>query len=240
MSNYSSSDNLDFFSDRAKKAMKLGLDTAMLYQDKVPGLAEARSLFEVQKILPLLDLDSTAKVLDIGYGLGRWAKQLAPKVGLYIGTDYNQDLIEYARKHEMSSNATYHLISATDSNLPDLASGINTILFTGVAHYLNDQELLAFALNLRRIAQISRKIRFYLRAPISTGLTFELDKKWSSDLDYEYSAIYRDQETLLRLIFQDDGVMEIHRKESGDLYPLEMNNRIETKQFFWVGDLIVN
>jgi SAM-dependent methyltransferase len=237
-SDYQSLDNMDFFTDRAKKAITLGPAVAMLYQDKVPGLAEMRSVFETEKILPLLQLTANSKVLDVGCGLGRWAQKIAPLAELYIGTDYNPQLIEYARNNYSPSNAKYYVMSATDSALPVLANQINLVLFTGVAHYLNDYELKEFANNLKKIVTHSKQIRFYLRAPISTTESFTINKKWSTDLDFEYSAIYRDRESLLELIFQEQAKFEIRAEQSGDLYPGEMNNRVETRQFFWIGDLI--
>ena len=41
----------------------------------------------MKQILPLLDVSTSTKVLDIGCGIGRWAEAFVGKIDFYHGTD---------------------------------------------------------------------------------------------------------------------------------------------------------
>lgn len=62
------------------------------------------------KLLPLLDLKKTDKVLDLGCGQGVFERQLSPEIG-YVGLDNSKDLLKFALEHRLS---TKHQFLRTD------------------------------------------------------------------------------------------------------------------------------
>src|SRR5687767_9318782 len=70
--------------------------TATMYQD--PTLAEQRDGAEKENILPLLALNKSDRVLDVGCGAGRWAEAVVSIVADYLGIDFSANLLEIARK----------------------------------------------------------------------------------------------------------------------------------------------
>ena len=64
-----------FFDSRVKKRLPYMINYTN-YQDQHPELAVQRDVYEKSIIMPLLSLTDNSRVLDIGCGVGRWAKHI--------------------------------------------------------------------------------------------------------------------------------------------------------------------
>ena len=106
-----------FFIDRAKKIGEITETQAVLYQDKMVGLADSRDMAEKNLLLPKLNLESGDRFFDIGCGTGRWAKIVTPRVHYYHGTDLTEDFINYARDNLSSTNVKFSCIPCTEITL---------------------------------------------------------------------------------------------------------------------------
>jgi SAM-dependent methyltransferase len=84
---------VEFFEERARRVEHLGPLRAVIYQDKHPDLAERRDEAEKEKLLPILKLAPSLRLLDVGCGTGRWADTVVPLVAAYHGIDISPGLV---------------------------------------------------------------------------------------------------------------------------------------------------
>lgn len=222
----------NFFKDRAKKIESLGPIQAVIYQDKNPQLAMQRNKAEKEKLLPLLQLDGTQRILDVGCGTGRWADILIPECSWYHGIDACDELIEFAKKNFSSINHSKFTAASINSfSLESLNEKLffERILCMGVLIYLNDEE---FSSALHCIANaLSPQGLFLLREPVGTHERLTIKEHYSEDMEQEYNAIYRTKNELLDFIENSlpEGVLKLI--DHGNVYGNnELNNRSDTKQ----------
>ena len=92
-----------FFDSREEKYTEEHPYVTTMYQDKQPHLTDARNQAEIDKILPLLELDPNAQILDVGCGVGRWADAIPCNVAGYLGIDFSEGLVQIARSRNQKS-----------------------------------------------------------------------------------------------------------------------------------------
>ena len=137
-----------FFEERTSKKLPHRYNY-VIYQDSNPDLALERDAYEKKKMLPLLDLRSDSRVLDIGCGVGRWGDAVVKVIsdGRYVGVDYSKDFLEIAKENLPSDKC--RLLSGSFQELSSIleSSGetekYNAILINGVLMYLNDEDLIS-------------------------------------------------------------------------------------------------
>jgi len=227
-----SDDVASFFEERARRISRLGPLRAVLYQDHHPDLAERRDEAERQALGPLLALERTSRLLDIGCGTGRWVPSVADRCAAYHGIDLSPGLIAFARSaHVHHPNCSFSVCSATDLSLSALGeeAGFDRVLCAGLFIYLNDDDArTAFG----RIAEVSAPAcRLVLREPMATDMRLTLSDHFSDELGQHYNAIYRTETELVELAAAPLLQRGFRISGSGDLFSdPTLNNRTETRQ----------
>lgn len=227
---------LRFFEGRAERAASLHPLSVTMYQDAHPELAEARDRAEQDRILPLLDLGPTTRVLDVGCGTGRWGRILAGRIGAYLGVDFSAGLVDIARG-ELAP--LYADGTAAVQALPAQAVGdgglaleppFDLVVVSGVLIYLNDEDC---ATTLRAIDALGAPgAQLYLREPVGTAQRLTLDGHWSDELADAYSAIYRTADDYRALVASCLPGWSV--ADGGPLHPPQLANRSDTSQAFWI------
>ena len=220
-----------FFDARAERISELGPLHAVIYQEKQGQLAALRDVSEVDCVLPLLALDGHQHLLDIGCGTGRWASRVAPLVSSYVGIDFSEGLLSYARQDLARYPQCSFKRLGADAISPAAFGAIkfDRFLCAGISIYLNDDQLLRM---LSGIASISAmKCRLVLREPVGLGNRLTLNSHWSDELEDEYHAIYR-TEGEIRAAMEKTLLAEgFNWVDSGDVYAdPALNNRADTRQ----------
>jgi len=217
----------NFFEGRVPRLKEDPL-TAVLYQDSNPELAYQRNEYEKKKIIQLLKLNKKDSILDVGCGIGRWVEILYKKIESYFGIDFQADFIEYAKEeYKNYDNVSFLVLDATKISSDTLGTrSYSKILIAGLLLYLNDKEVKKLFENLKTITKENALI--YLREPIAIEERLSLKKNWSKELNQEYSALYRTKEELFSLISGFEIMQE------GEMYTEELNNRKETKQYYFI------
>jgi 2-polyprenyl-3-methyl-5-hydroxy-6-metoxy-1,4-benzoquinol methylase len=225
----------DFFKDRASKYNQNNPLKAVLYQDNNPQIAIDRDLKEKKKLLPLLNLIKSTKVLDIGCGIGRWAKTMAPLVHKYHGTDLMPQFIDIAKEEcKEFSNVTFQSISAQEITDTSIDGKFNLIFISGLLIYLNDNEIrnLFNVLN----SYMENHCQILIREPIGIEERLTLNKVWSEELQCEYSAVYRTVQEYKELFLNFQNTKCII---SSRLYEQNLNNREETAHYYFILEKVI-
>jgi len=208
--------------------------TSVLYQDQNPDLAHARDTFEKERVLPMLKLTTSARVLDVGCGIGRWADCLVGLVGHYHGIDFSTSLVAAARDRVGAQSVTFQELSAESVSRERLsvASDFSHVIIAGVLLYLNDNEALR---TLAAVADVcGGSALIYIREPIAVGSRLTLKQFASSELQSNYNAIYRTEAEFLDMARQSLIKNGFHLTFSDDLYPHHLNNRPDTIQKLYI------
>jgi ubiquinone/menaquinone biosynthesis C-methylase UbiE len=222
----------DFFEKRADKISTLGAMQAVIYQDKNPTLAASRNAAEKAKLLPLLRLNGSQRVLDVGCGTGRWANDLLPLSAWYHGIDACEGFVIHAReKFTDAVNARFTTAAADAFSLELLNENtlFDRVLCSGVLIYLNDEDFVQSILCMAKV--IRRGGLILLREPLGVDQRLTISEHYSEDMDQTYNAIYRTGKELLTLIRQAMPESDFKFVGSGDVYTdPALNNRSDTKQ----------
>lgn len=225
-----------FFENRAKKYMEDNPYSVTMYQDKNRLLVKKRNEYELNKLMPLLKLNSNSKVLDVACGIGRWADAITMNIDAYYGLDFSKDLIQIARKRNHKSNFYFYEVPANCIQKfvqKENIDKFNVILIIGLLVYLNDAEVNSF---LKQIVQICEEhTRICIREPIGIEERLTLKDYFSEELEDNYNAIYRTQREVLKFI-DDNLIREGFKIVQKDFLFKEddLNNRKETRQFYCV------
>lgn len=225
-----------FFNERANKIPLLGAVQAVIYQDKNPEIAAQRNKAEKEKLLPLLKLDGSQRILDVGCGTGRWTQVLLPNCQHYHGFDSCAALVEHA-KQEFSycQHALFSTASTDEFSVDSLNEkmGFDRILCMGVTIYLNDNELITSIKNI--VKSLNPQGFLLVRDPVGIDLRLTLQNVFSEDMSQHYSAIYRTEEELINAFIDHGKASNLKLIMSGDMYEEKnLNNRKDTKQKFFL------
>ena len=226
---------LNFFKNRANKYVKNNPYAVTMYQDKNPQIVEKRNKAEIDKLLPLLNLDHESIVLDIACGIGRWSDAIKCNIKSYYGIDFSEDLIDIARRRVVSYNRKFYVGKALDIEKvkkENNISNVNRVLLIGILMYLNDIDLSELAHQILNV--ICYKSIICIREPIGIKNRLTLNNFYSEELNDNYNAIYRTREEIKSIfidIFEKNGFTIL---EEGNVFEDGFNNRKETNQYYFI------
>ncbi|WP_250479405.1 MULTISPECIES: class I SAM-dependent methyltransferase [unclassified Caballeronia] len=223
-----------FFEDRGRSIDAEHPLTSVLYQDKNPALAENRDAYEKAKVASMLRFSPDMRVLDVGCGIGRWADELAGRVGSYHGIDFGVSLIDAARARCRSDGFTFQVMPAQEAALDSFPSPepFDLVMIAGVLLYLNDQDLEDTLSALSGCCKEQATI--YVREPVARCERLTLKDFESEELGANYNAIYRTTEEIFLAFQRNLFPQGFCVKVDEELYPPQMNNRTETTQRIFV------
>jgi len=162
---------------------------AVLLGDQDPDHALKWNEFEKRDILPQMDIDQKSSVLDIGCGIGRWAEQVAPLCGKYVGTDLSPEMVKAASRRIDRPNCSFLNLSFQETVCHAFPVKFNRVFICGVCMYINDAELERCFKGL--LSLLDEHCVLYLTETVAAETRLTLDNLPSEALKADYSAIYR-------------------------------------------------
>lgn len=194
----------DFFDKRAI-AFNLNTksrNTTVLLGDGDSSYADNWNVYEKKMVLPVLDIQRTDSVLDIGCGLGRWAESLIPLCSYYTGADISSEMIKMAEQVYGERYKNVVFLNVSFQELFDRAEikgrQFDKIIIAGVSMYLNDSDLENCFVRLNDI--LSNNGIIYIEESIGRKERLTLNNIWSENLKANYWAVYRTVEEYLDLL----------------------------------------
>lgn len=191
-----------FWEDRAAQIHTKGFSTVGL-KDQRPGANDLYFQYARDSIVPELHLDAHSRVLDLGCGMGRWAKIMEGSYGTYCGVDFSGKLLEGAREICADIPAEFHfreqsIVDAVEAGPDGLGGAFDAVIINGVTLYINDDILDRVFCGLPGFCKANCSI--YIGEPLAYQERLTLDNFASSDLNARYSAIYRTPSELEKLL----------------------------------------
>ncbi|MDE6840292.1 MAG: methyltransferase domain-containing protein [Oscillospiraceae bacterium] len=223
-----------FFDSRGEKYNEEHPYVTTMYQDSQPQLTDERNRAEVEKILPLLELGSDSRILDLGCGIGRWADAIQCGVGGYLGIDFSGGFIEIAQKRNRKLGFDFVQASVCDFGEYFRAHELqpfNRLIAAGILIYLNDADVEALFRLLSEI--LAPNALAYIREPVGIQERLTLKDFFSQELKHDYHTIYRTEAEYRSML--ETAAPGFQILQSGFLFdrPL-LNNRRETSQYYYL------
>jgi SAM-dependent methyltransferase len=131
-------------SDRGEVSRREARDRALFERvaadyhrkDLLPAHRHARR-YRLLQSLRHVELPSNCSILEVGCGAGFAADYLRGRYGQFLGIDYSQELIGYARKHNAWNGVRFEVANVNDF---ESKQKFDLILMIGLLHHLDDPE----------------------------------------------------------------------------------------------------
>ena len=224
--NINNNDTRAFWIDRGKQP--INLTSVLLGADKDTQAQVERNIKEKEILISLIKNRKNLKVLDVGCGIGRWVDNLINNMDSYVGIDYSQGFIEYAKeKYKAHSNIQFYEMSLLDISDDLLSKKFDLIICTGVLMYVNDNDLLKILVNIKKMSGGY----FYIQESISTmNQRLTLNNFPSDALNADYNVIYR-MSSEYEKIFKD---LKFNIISTNLLLDDKIGARQETNARYWL------
>lgn len=223
-----------FFEARGEKYNEEYPYVTTMYQDRHPQLTDERNREETAKILPLLQLDKTSRILDLGCGIGRWADCITSPIASYLGIDFSESLVQIARSRNTKDNFSFEQMSVCDFGAYYRSCSLlpfNRLIIASVFTYLNDEDVENVLRFLEEI--LSPEAIVYIREPVGIHERLTLKDFYSQELEHDYNVIYRSAEEYRNLIKKRCPTFSMAQEEFLFDTPA-LNNRKETSQYYFI------
>lgn len=238
---YNDKENIDtkgvqnFYEQRAKNANSL---KAVLLNERLPSnAADIRNEIEFKNLKKYLG-DKQYNVLDIGCGMGRWAKNLQDKYIIsYDGIDFSHNFIENAKiRFKDDNRIAFYQMSATKLDKNKLKDKYDLIIITGVCMYINDDDLPILLTNINDLLEYDG-ILYFQESVSVLNERLTLKDFYSDELQCNYSAIYRtinEYDILLKSVTNFEYLTDSSNNRAGRLLlTKETGAREETNAYWW-------
>lgn len=223
-----------FFENRAKRYNDNNPYSVTMYQDNNYELVKKRNKYETDKLLGLINVKNTSRILDLACGIGRWSDAIGNDIRRYCGVDFSKGLIEIAKKRNINNNAEFITGSSTEL---DFLFGdddkFDRILIIGLLMYLNDDDVIKVFEQAEK--RCDEHAVICIREPIGLSARLTLKEFYSEELKDNYNAIYRTDSEIKQAMKQtllNEGFKIVHE---GFLFDDDaLNNRKETSQYYYI------
>ncbi|MDR1475470.1 MAG: class I SAM-dependent methyltransferase [Holosporales bacterium] len=199
-------------------------------------VALARDVREYEAIFNKFNISKASKIIDLGCGIGRWAKWFCDKIFRYDGIDFSRECIKTA-KQKFNDEAGFRFYCWDLCNISNFAefekAGYDLCIVNGTFMYLNDSKLERVLGFLPSIMASNSQI--YIRESVSiVGDRLTLKDFYSSELGNTYNAIYRTDSEYFRLFNMAFNPIDFCLQESALLLDETLNSRKETSQKYYL------
>ncbi len=193
------------YAERSGRSRTVHIDSPVVLSGDVNvENIELWTSWELKKWFPLLLLDKTSAVFELGFGTGRMTKYILPLAGRYVGIDYVEEFVKIARERDdMEINKNTVFLNMDFRTFLDKRERMGLPIFThfflsgGVFMYMNDGELEECIGQME--GMLAAHSMIYISEPVAMEERLTLDSFYSESLNHKYSAIYRTRKEYRKL-----------------------------------------
>jgi SAM-dependent methyltransferase len=140
----------DCWNDRAKSAQAA---IAAVDGSTDESIVQHTGRWAAQQVRAALDVQATDRVLELGCGVGRIGRELAPACGHWTGVDISENMLAHARQRLSGvANASFHQLSRTSLDmLPD--NSIDKAYSIAVFCHMDKEDLYLYLQELNRVVR---------------------------------------------------------------------------------------
>ncbi len=198
-----------FWDAQAQKAKYLKLEGIANLEEN-PELLSKKIKAEKDKVMKIVNLDSSMRVLDLGSGAGQWSFCFSKHVNRVVAVEYTQNMCNLARdeaKKNSVNNVDFINIAAQDykTNMK-----FDLVYISGLLIYLNDKE--CNTLLSQCVKYLKHGGRLVLRDGTGVNSRYDINDRYSETLDAYYSATYRTIEQYISL-FVSKGLFVVQHED---------------------------
>ena len=192
-----------FWDAQAQKAKYLKLEGVANLEEN-PELLSKKIKVEKDKVLKIVNLDSSMSILDLGEGAGQWSFHFSKYVKKVVAVEYSQSMCNLGRdaaKKSEIDNVEFINIAAQDykTNIK-----FDLIYISGLLIYLNDKDC---NILLSQCAKyLKHEGRLVLRDGTGINSRYDINNRYSETLKTYYSATYRTSEQYI-MLFKSKGFL---------------------------------
>jgi ubiquinone/menaquinone biosynthesis C-methylase UbiE len=219
-----------FWDAQAQKVKHLKLEgIANLEED--PQLLQAKIEKETRKIMGIVNLDKSMRVLDLGAGVGQWSFRFSEYAKQVVAVEYSSDMCYLAIQEANNlgiDNIEFVNIAAQDYHTD---ASFDFIYISGLLIYLDDKE--SEQLIQQCAKHLSQDGRLVLRDGTGINGRHEINDNYSKALNAYYSATYRTADQYISL-FESHGFILIKHEdmfEAGSALNKWEETRLRVYQF---------
>ena len=228
-----------FYAERSGKSKTVHVDSPVVLSGDVNvENIELWTSWELEKWFPLLLLDKTSVVFELGFGTGRMTKYIIPKVKQYVGIDYVDEFVRIVQEREdikAEKNASFFNMDfqtfLNERGRMKMPMFTHFFLSGGVFMYMNDHELQECIEKMEPM--LAGHSVIYLSEPVALEERLTLDSFYSESLSHNYSAIYRTEKEyrkLFRPLFEKGYRLKI----SELFFEEDIKKQKETQQWMFI------
>lgn len=196
-----------FWRERASMYEEKGIN-ATICGDQNLETALKETEFDRDQIIPRLGITKDSRVLDMGCGIGRFAKMILPQCGYYCGVDYTEGMIQVteqvcrgirAENPQAGEFSLRHMSvsEAAEQEPAALGGPFDIFIMWSIGMYMNDADLEHTLQLAPRLMKEHATV--LLQDSMGLGKRLTLDQFPSEALQSPYSAIYRTKEEYAKL-----------------------------------------
>jgi cyclopropane fatty-acyl-phospholipid synthase-like methyltransferase len=189
----------NFWDSQAEKYGKMPYESIANLEEN-PEMLKLKIEIETQKVFSFIQIHPGMTVLDLGAGVGQWSFRFAERGAQAYAVDYSSKLFEIAQREADKrgiKNVTFILNKAQQ-----FSSSIrfDLIFISGLLIYLNDRQCSKLINNIPGYSKKGTVL--ILRDGTGIAGRYEINDRYSENLNAYYSATYRTRETYIQL-FKD-------------------------------------
>jgi SAM-dependent methyltransferase len=152
-----------------------------------PSLAREKLDYEMDRVFSVLQVEPGTKVVDLGGGVGFWAKRFEDFGAEVVLVERELSFVESAR--DILADTSIEIIHLDCVDFDADEQSIDMIFLSGVSIYLDDSQL---EMLLKRAAKYVREGGVFIhRDAYGVDKHFEFQDRFSENLQELYSASYR-------------------------------------------------